>query len=289
VVTHLELDVLWRNSDPRLAAAKNVAFIQCVGSRDSDHPYCSKVCCTHTLTSALAFKEMDPDKNVYVLYRDIRAYGTRERLYQEARAKGILFFAYTPDNPPSVAALGHRVALTFEAPILARSVSVEADLLCLATAIVSHQDHTLARLFKVGMDQDGWLLEAHQKLRPVEFAVDGVFLCGLAHYPKPMDESITQARAAAARAMTILAGKAIRVGGQVARVDADLCCGCRGCIDVCPYQAVGYNTAAKKAEINAALCKGCGACAATCPSEAIMLMGFDNRQIYAQIKGALAA
>jgi heterodisulfide reductase subunit A len=289
VMTHLEMDALFRNNDPRLAAAQNVAFIQCVGSRDSERPYCSKVCCTHTLTSALALKAMDPDKNVYVLYRDIRAYGTRERLYQEARAKGVLFFAYTPENPPSAAPGGHRVALTFQDPILGRSVCVEADLLCLATAIVSNRDHTLARLFKVAMDHDGWLQEAHQKLRPVEFAVDGVFLCGLAHYPKPVDESIAQAQAAAARALTILARGVIRVGGQVARIDPGRCCGCRGCIEVCPYQAVGFNVVEKKAEVNAALCKGCGACAATCPSEAVVLMGFDNRQIYAQIKGALAA
>jgi len=289
VMTHLEMDALFRNNDARLAAAQNVAFIQCVGSRDTERPYCSKVCCTHTLNSALALKAMDPDKNIYVLYRDIRAYGTRERLYQEARAKGILFFAYTPENPPSVAAQGPRVALTFEDPVLGRSLSVEADLLCLATAIVANRDHALAQLFKVTMDQDGWLQEAHQKLRPVEFAVDGVFLCGLAHYPKPVDESIAQAQAAAARALTILARKAIRVGGQVACVDADRCCGCQGCIEVCPYQAMGFNAVEKKAEVNAALCKGCGACAATCPAEAVVLMGFDNRQIYAQIKGALAA
>jgi heterodisulfide reductase subunit A len=288
-VTQLEMDALLRNNDPRLAEAQTVAFIQCVGSRNSEHPYCSKVCCTHTLTSALALKEMDPDKNIYVLYRDMRAYGTRERLYQEARAKGVLFFAYSPEEPPSAAAQGDRITLTFEDPILGRRISVDTDLLCLATAIVSHQDHALARLFKVSMDQDGWLLEAHQKLRPVEFAVDGVFLCGLAHYPKPMEESIAQALAAASRALTILAREAIRIGGQVARIDADLCCGCRGCIDVCPYGAVGFNAIEKKAEVNAALCKGCGACAAACPSEAVVLMGFDTRQIYAQIKGGLAA
>ncbi len=288
-LTHSEMDALLRNNDPRLAAAQDVAFIQCVGSRSIEHPYCSKVCCTHTLISALALKEMDPDKNIYVLYRDMRAYGTRERLYQEARAKGVLFFAYTPENPPSAAAQGDRITLTFEDPILGRRIGVDADLLCLATAIVSHQDHDLARLFKVSMDPDGWLLEAHQKLRPVEFAVDGIFLCGLAHYPKPMEESIAQAQAAASRALTILARETIRVGGQVARIDAGLCCGCRGCIDVCPYGAVGFNAGEKKPEVNAAQCKGCGACAAACPSEAVMLMGFDTRQIYAQIKAALAA
>jgi heterodisulfide reductase subunit A len=289
VLTHLEMDQLLRNNDARLVNAHNVAFIQCVGSRNSEHPYCSKVCCTHTLTSALSLKEMDPGKNVYVLYRDMRSYGTRERLYQQARAKDVLFFSYTPEKPPSAVAQGDRIALTFDDPILGRPVCVDTDLLCLATAIVSHSDQALARLFKVPTDQDGWLLEAHQKLRPVEFAVDGVFLCGMAHYPKPIEESIAQAQAAASRALTILARKAIRIGGQVARIDARQCSGCLGCIDVCPYGAISFNAIQKKAEVNAALCKGCGACAATCPSEAVALMGFSTQQIYAQIERGLAA
>jgi heterodisulfide reductase subunit A len=289
VVTHLEMDALLRNNDARLVNAQNVAFIQCVGSRNDEHPYCSKVCCTHTLTSAVALKEIDPGKNVYVLYRDMRAYGTRERLYQQARAKGVLFFSYTPDKPPSAEAQGDRIALTFEDSILGGTVCVDTDLLCLATAIVSHGDPALARLFKVPTDQDGWLLEAHQKLRPVEFAVDGVFLCGMAHYPKPIEESVAQAQAAASRALTILARKAIRIGGQVARVEANRCSGCLGCIDVCPYGAIGFNALEKKAEVNAALCKGCGTCSAACPSEAVVLMGFSTQQIYAQIQKGLVA
>jgi heterodisulfide reductase subunit A len=289
VVTHLEMDALLRDSDARLRQAASVAFIQCVGSRDSERPYCSKVCCTHSLVSALALKKIDADKQVIVLYRDMRAYGTRERLYQEARAEGVLFSPYSPEQPPQVVAQGDRISLTFVDPILDRSVCVEVDLLCLATAIVSHKDQSLVRLFKVPMDQDGWLLEAHQKLRPVEFATDGVYLCGLAHYPKPLEESIAQAQAAVSRAMTILAREAIRVGGQVAQVNPVLCSGCSGCIDVCPYGAVSYDVPSKKAAINAALCKGCGACAAACPSEAISLLGFNTLQIYAQIEGALAA
>jgi heterodisulfide reductase subunit A len=289
VVTSLEMDALLRNRDARLNQAAGVAFIQCVGSRDGERPYCSKVCCTHTLTSAIAIKEMDPLKAVYVLYRDIRAYGTRERLYQEARAKGVLFFDYTPEKPPNVAARGDGITLSFEERILGRPLSVEVDLLCLAAAIVSHKDLELARLFKVSMDPDGWLLEAHQKLRPVEFAVDGIFLCGLAHYPKPIEESIAQAQAAASRAMTVLARKAIRIGGQVAHVDAKRCSGCLGCLEVCPYGAIRFDDAQKRAEVNAALCKGCGACAAACPSEAVALMGFNTQQIYAQIESALAA
>jgi heterodisulfide reductase subunit A2 len=289
VVTHLEMDALLRNADARLDQAASVAFIQCVGSRDNERPYCSKVCCTHTLSSAVALKERDPDTQVVVLYRDIRTYGTRERHYQEARAKGVLFFPYTPEQPPRVAAHGDRITLTFEDAILDRTICAEVDLLCLATAIVSHRDRDLARLFKVPMDQDGWLLEAHQKLRPVEFATDGVYLCGLAHYPKPLEESIAQAQAAVSRALTILSRDAIRIGGQVAQINAEMCSGCLGCIDVCPYGAIGVDVTEKKASINAALCKGCGACAAACPSEAIALMGFNTRQIYAQIESALVA
>ena len=145
-------------------------------------------------------------------------------------------------------------------------------------------------MFKVPMDGDGWLLEAHQKLRPVEFATDGIFLCGMAHYPKPIDESIAQAKAAASRALTVLvAGSDQGRGHCVAELMTELCSGCLGCINVCPYGAISFNTEKKVAEINEALCKGCGACAAACPSEAIVLMGFNNQQIYAQIKGGLSA
>jgi len=288
VVTHLEMDALFRQAHARLRQASSVAFIQCVGSRDSERPYCSKVCCTHTLTSAVALKELDPDKQVVVLYRDMRAYGTRERLYQEARAKGVLFFPYAPEKPPRVVAHGDGVTVTFEDPILERPVCAEVDLLCLATAIVSHRDQELARLFKVAMDQDGWMLEAHQKLRPVEFATDGVYLCGLAHYPKPLEESIAQAQAAVSRALTVLARDAIWVGGQVAQINTAMCSGCLGCVEVCPYGAIDFDDSNNKAVINSALCKGCGACSAACPSEAIVLMGFNTRQIYAQIESALA-
>ena len=151
------------------------------------------------------------------------------------------------------------------------------------------EDRSLPRLFKVPVDADGWLLEAHQKLRPVESATEGIFLCGMAHYPKPIEESIAQAQAAAAKALTVLARENIMVGGVAARIEGELCSGCLGCIDVCPYAAITFNAEKNIAEVNPALCKGCGACAATCPSEAVVLQGFSNRQLYAQIKSAMAA
>jgi heterodisulfide reductase subunit A len=289
VVTHLEMDELFRNDDFRIKGAGDVVFIQCVGSRNEAHPYCSKVCCTHSTQSALELKNRNPQTNVYILYRDIRTYGKREDLYKEARNQGILFFRYDPAEKPEVSANGNAVTVRFKDPILGCKLSVNADILCLASAIVPHEDLGLTRLFKVPVDADGWLMEAHQKLRPVESATEGVFICGMGHYPKPIEESIAQAQAAAAKALTILARDNIMVGGIVARIEPELCSGCLGCIHVCPYAAITFNAEKKVAEVNEALCKGCGACAATCPSEAAVLSGFSNKQIYAQIKSAMAA
>lgn len=289
VLTHLELDAKLEQDQQSLSQAQNVVFIQCVGSRNQEHPYCSKVCCTHSIKSALALKELNPDLNIYILYRDIRTYGQRETLYQKARSKGILFFRYDPDDKPQIQGQGKQVQVTFKDQLIGRTLSVDADLLCLATAIVSNQDQDLARQFKISLDADGWMMEAHQKLRPVDFPTDGIFLCGLSHYPKPVEESIAQAQAAASRAITVLSKDKIQVGGIVSRVQPQLCSGCRGCINVCPFQAISFNEQDKVAEVNYALCKGCGACAATCPSEAVVLMGFNNEQLYAQIQSALCA
>ena len=289
VVTHLEMDDMLRNDDLRIKRAGDVVFIQCVGSRNEEHPYCSKVCCTHSIKSALELKKRNPEINAYILYRDIRTYGEREDLYREARNRGILFFRYDVDEKPEVSADGNRVSVVFEDPLLARKLKINADILCLAAAIVPNENLALTRLFKVPVDADGWLLEAHQKLRPVEFATEGVFLCGMGHYPKPIEESIAQAQAAAAKALTVMAREKIMVGGIVAHIEPGLCSGCLGCINVCPYAAITFNADRKIAEVNQALCKGCGACASACPSEAPILMGFSNKQMYAQIKSVLAA
>lgn len=289
VVTQLDMDRLFKQDDPRVIKAHNVVFIQCAGSREPDRPYCSKVCCSHSVKSALELKDKNPDVNVYVLYRDIRTYGKREDIYREARARGVLFFHYDPDRKPAVRADGDRVEVVFSDAILNRNLSVSADILCLATGVESNHDLELARKFKVPLDSDGWLLEAHQKLRPVDFANDGVFVCGMAHYPKPIEESIAQAQAAAARALTVLAMDSIKVGGVVSYIQPELCSGCGGCIEVCPFGAIAFDAGHRVAEVNAALCKGCGACAAACPSEAPILRGFNNEQLYAQIKSALAA
>jgi len=287
VMTHLEMDIRLGKQDPGIKNAQNVVFIQCVGSRNQEHPYCSKVCCTHSIKSALELKNHNPEGNVFILYRDIRTYGLREDLYREARKKGVLFFRYDLDNKPRVTAGGKQVTVDFNDPILERTMRVDADIVCLATAIVHQDDLGISQLFKVPLDSDGWLLEAHQKLKPVEFATEGIFLCGMGHYPKPIEESIAQAQAAAAKALTVLSQEGIVVGGLVSRIDPELCSGCLGCINVCPFGAISYNEEKKVAQVNQALCKGCGACAAACPSEAPVLMGFNNQQIYTQIQTAL--
>ncbi len=289
VMTHLDLDAVLKKGATPIKKAENILFIQCVGSRDEAHPYCSKVCCTHSIHSAIEIKKMNPEANIFILYRDIRTYGKRELIYKQARDLGILFFRYDPENKPIVAPGEGYVSVEFEDPILGRRLSVDADILCLASRIDASDNTGLSQAFKVACDSDGWLLEAHQKLRPVDFATDGIFLCGMAHYPKPIDESIAQAKAAASRAITTLAQDTISIGGIVAKVNPKLCSGCEGCIEVCPYGAISMDIKKNVALINSALCKGCGACAATCPSEALTLDGFNNEQLYAQIKSAMSA
>ena len=289
VMTHLDLDAQFKNNPETIGKAESIVFIQCVGSRDEAHPYCSKVCCTHSVKSAIDIKKMNPDANVYILYRDIRTYGKRELLYREARERGIIFFRYAGDDKPVVSAGDGHVTVEFNDRILGKRLAVDADILCLASRIDAHDNNPLAQSFKVACDADGWLLEAHQKLRPVDFATEGVFLCGMAHYPKPVDESIAQARAAAARALTTLSRDTINVGGIVSIINPGLCSGCMACIEVCPYNAIFMDNEKNVARVNDALCKGCGACAAACPSEAPALMGFNNEQLYAQIKSALTA
>jgi heterodisulfide reductase subunit A2 len=287
VATHLELDRRFIENDAALAGLGGVAFIQCVGSREPERPYCSRVCCTHTMVSALHLKELNPHMKVYVLYRDIRTYGERESLYLKAREKGVCFIRFELDGKPQVRAETEGLKIQVVDPILDRSLILDVDLLVLASAVVPNKNEGAANLFKVPVNQDGFLVEAHAKLAPSEFATDGLFLCGMAHYPKPVDESIAQALAAASRALTVLSRDHIQISGIIARVVPEQCSGCLGCLEVCPYGAIALDERAAAASVNAALCKGCGACAAACPSEAILLMGFNHEQLYAQIKSAL--
>jgi heterodisulfide reductase subunit A len=288
VLTSLELDRKLMAGDPSLPRLNSVVFIQCVGSREPQRPYCSRVCCTHSIDNALALKKLNPAMNVFVLYRDIRTYGEREYLYKEAREQGVIFIRFALAAKPAVAVEDGRLVVRITDPILGRPMEIEADLLSLATAIVPPRNEKLANFFKVPTNADGFFVERHAKLGPSEFATDGVFLCGMAHYPKPIDESIVQGGAAASRAVTLLARKTIRTSGTVAEVMPQMCSACGVCVSICPYSAPSFIDASArffpgKAQINPVLCKGCGLCVASCRSGAIRLKGFDNDQIFAQI------
>jgi len=288
VLTGLELQQRLADNDSELAKPNNAVFIQCVGSRIPERPYCSKVCCTQSITSALALKEKNPGMNVYVLYRDMRPYGLREEVYRKARKAGVIFIRFNFEKEFTVETdADGRLCVTFTDCGLSHRMRLTPDLLVLASAVVPEKKNPLAQMYKISQSADGFFMEAHVKLRPVDCATDGVFICGLAHAPKPIDESITQAHAAAARAATILAMENIKGEGIVSYIDPRLCSGCLGCVNVCPYGAISFDSEEKIAEVNPALCKGCGACAAACPSEAPILMGFNNHQLYAQISSAL--
>ncbi|MBE9533581.1 MAG: CoB--CoM heterodisulfide reductase iron-sulfur subunit A family protein [Proteobacteria bacterium] len=281
------------DDNPEMAReAKAAVFIQCVGSREPERPYCSKICCTHSVQSALKLKEINPEMDVYVLYRDLRTYGQREDLYKEARQKGVIFIRYRLDDKPVVEAVtdedgNKKVQVTVTDHILDRPLTVKADFINLATAIYPKDHEELANFFKVPLNEDKFFLEAHMKLRPVDFATDGVFVCGLAHYPKPIEESIAQAQAAAARAANVLAQEFVEVEPIVSVVDQELCIGCGLCEAACVFGAIrlikvegkGY-----RAENIPASCKGCGVCAASCPQIAIDMIHFRDRQIVAAIE-----
>ncbi len=286
VMTSLELDRKIMAGDSSLDKLTSAVFIQCVGSREPERPYCSRVCCTHSVKAALELKKKNPAASVFVLYRDLRTYGERELLYKTAREAGVIFVRFDRLKKPVVAVESGELTVTVRDHILGRTLQIPADLVCLAAAILPNRDEQLAQMFKVPLNEDGFFVERHAKLGPSEFATDGVFLCGLAHYPKPLDEAVAQGQAAASRAVTLLARKTIRTSGQVARTDPASCSSCGICVSVCPYSAPSFIAAgpnAGKAEVNPVLCKGCGLCVASCRSGAIHLLGFDNDQIFAMI------
>jgi len=289
VFTMLELEGEIAKGNPQVGAAQNIVMIQCVGSRDEERPYCSRTCCSKAVGCALKLKELNPEANIYVLYRDIRTYGFKEQYYQEARAKGVLFIPYDITEKPKVEAVtedGKEILrVNVSDPILGMDFSIDADVLALATATVpSPGSEELSRLFKVPLNEDGFFLEAHVKLRPVDFSTEGVFVCGLAHSPKLIEESITQAKAAASRAATILAKDVIYGQGAIASIDKEACSGCQICIGVCPYSAIIFNEEDQVAEVQELLCKGCGNCAAACPSGACSIKNLANEHILAEIE-----
>ena len=293
VLLSLQLDQELAALSSTVKSARAAAFIQCVGSRVPERPYCSRVCCSHSVENALKLKEINPDCEVVIFYRDMRTTGEREILYQQAREKGVMFIRYSLDHPPVVAANGDGLKITALDHILQRPVSFTADLLTLATAIVPHDNTHLAEMYKVALNEEGFFSEAHAKIRPVDCATEGIFLAGLCHNPKPLEDSIRLAWAAAARAATILSKEYLELGANIAVPTDENCDGCAFCVDGCPFQAITLleymreGQVKKTVEINETLCKGCGSCMATCPKQGINVAGFSLQQLEAQVDAAL--
>ena len=282
VMTNLELERKLMEDETSFKNVKSAAFIQCVGSRIPERPYCSKVCCTQSTFNALKLRQLNPEMEIYIIHRDLRTYGQREALYREARLNGIHFVRHVFEDGLEVNSNGRGLAVTYMDDVLKRKLRINTDMLVLAAAVVPPRENPLAQAFKLPQNADGFFLEAHVKLRPVDMAVDGVFVCGLAHAPKPIDETVAQAQAAAARAVTILCADTLSVGGNVAEINPLRCTGCSVCVAVCPYQAIDLDEKGQ-ARVNEAACKGCGTCVASCRSGAAMLQGFSNAAIFAQI------
>ena len=295
VTTHLEFDARLGADEGIAAGMGSVVFIQCVGSREPRRPYCSRVCCTHSVKSAIRLKELNPAMNVYILNRDIRTYGEREDLYRKARDLGVLFIRYSLDRKPEVTRDGDGLFVSVFDPISRFPLRIEADQVVLAAAIEANDTRELVELYKCAANADGFLNEAHPKLRPVDMSVEGLFLAGMCNYPKPIDESVGMAKAAAARAGVILARKQMQLDAIKSFV-TEKCDGCALCLDVCPYRALKLEEydgedgrTHRRVITDKALCKGCGLCEATCPKGGIYVHGFTLEQLKDQVTAALAA
>ncbi len=293
VITHLELDALLMDPSLPLRQDQSVVFIQCVGSRDERRPYCSRVCCTHSVKAAIRLKTLSPQMSIYVLNRDIRTYGEREDLYRKARDLGVIFIHYDLARKPVVRREGADLTVDAFDPILQMPLAIAADHVVLAAAIEPNDTHELIELYKCAANADGFLNEAHPKLRPVDMSVDGLFVAGLCNYPKPINETIAQAKAAAARAAGILSKPEMTLDAVKSEVTAN-CDGCALCLDVCPYRAIKLEEYAgedgrghRRIVTDKALCKGCGLCAATCPKGGVHVAGFTLEQLKAQVAAAL--
>jgi len=291
VTTHLELEEKIFNGDEKIVNAKSVVMIQCVGCRNEDRNYCSRICCSQSVKNALKLKEKNPQMDVTILFRDMRTYGFKEDSYREASNKDVKFIRYEPQDPPLVEAgesdEGRPVLkVTATDYILGKKIVLDADVLALAAAVIpSAATNEIAALFKVTLSPDGFFKEAHVKLRPVEFGTDGVYLCGLAHYPKFMQETINQAYGAAGRVLTLLSHDTVVASGSVCQVNEGRCMGCGACVAACTYGALDLRETkqGKKAIVNPVLCKGDGLCNTKCPTGAIQLKHYTDEELVSEI------
>jgi heterodisulfide reductase subunit A len=284
VLTQTDLERRIEDDPGSLKSADSVVMIQCAGSRDETRPYCSRICCGQAIKNAIALKSLRPALRVDILYRDIRSYGLTELKYLEARKLGVNFIRYDPETHPiDVSFVNGKATVMLDDPSLERRVKLDPDLLVLSVGVDPADTEELATQLKTPRNQAGFFIEAHAKLRPVDFATDGLFLAGLAHYPKSIPETISQAKAAVGRAATILSKESLRLSGIVSYVNPEHCAVCLTCVRACPY-GVPFINADHTAEINPALCHGCGICVAECPAQAIVLRHYTQGQLHAKIE-----
>jgi len=284
VITHLELEGMLAGRP--VPDAKTVVMIQCVGSRCEERTYCSRICCMTAVKNSILLKEANPDIAVTILYRDMQMYGVEnEDMFRRSKEMGVRYVTYDPDRPPKV----EQGQVTVYHLRMGKQIKMPADLVVLSTPLVAQEDAgDISTMLKVPLNENGFFLEGHVKLKPLDFATDGVYLCGNARFPSSIREAVAQGLGAASRAAGVLSKEALFTSGIVADISPETCCGCLGCLKVCPYGAINYLDEQGVCEVNKVLCKGCGGCAATCPSGSARLDGFSNEQIYAQIEQALA-
>ena len=303
VITQREMEKKLASGDEAVLSAQRIAMIQCVGSRNENRPYCSRICCSQAVKNALQIKEANPQTDVFVFYRDIRTYGFMEDDYRRAREAGVVFVRYDPEDKPQVSprcasppklggteggAQGEQVRVMAYDPALRGELSIDADWLVLSTGMVpSAENEALAGLLGVPLNQDGFFLEANPKGSPLDFEAEGIYLCGLAHAPKLAAESIAQANGAAIRAAVRLGKERVEGPAIVATVDEELCAGCGLCVSLCPYGARQMDEEARIARVVEVLCRGCGLCVTVCPNGASQQRAFGARQIMAMLEAAL--
>ena len=279
VITQIQLEERLREGE---FSAQRVVMIQCVGARCPERQYCSRICCMTAVKNAMLIKEHNPDAKVNILYRDMQMYGAeKEQMLWDARGQGIRFEVYNVEQPPEVGS----GTVSFYHPLLGETMEIPSDLVVLSTPLVPREDAPpLSQLLRVPTDQNNFFLEAHAKLRPLDFATDGVFVCGSARYPAATEEARSQGLAVASRVATVLFKDKLVTSAIVAEINPETCVGCKGCLEMCPYEAIAYVLEQNICEVNRILCKGCGSCAATCPSQSALLKGFKPQQLLAQIR-----
>jgi heterodisulfide reductase subunit A len=293
VMTLLELEGQIARGNPKVTGAESLVMIQCVGCRNEERNYCSRICCSQSIKNALKLKDINPKMDIYILFRDIMTYGFKEDYYREASEKDVRFIHYETQDQPLVEAVQEEdrnlLRVTVTEPILGKKLALEADIIALAAAVIpSANAQELAGLFRVTLNPDGFFKEAHAKLRPVEFGTDGVYLCGMAHYPKFIKETINQAYGAAGRVLTLLSHDTVIASGSVCEINERRCMGCGACISACTYEAIAFRETrqGKKAVVNPVLCKGDGLCNSKCPTGAITLKHFTDEEILSEIDAA---